>query len=101
MIRLGFVFWALLFASITSAGTQCSPAKITGVQVTDTNVVVKRNNEWHLLGVFTDPGMDQKLSTLLAAHASAKNVVLKFLDSGYECDLQTYSSRVYAVQVLD
>lgn len=101
MVRVLTLLSVLTYAVTGYAITECEPAEINGVQVTDTNVVVKTNNEWHLVGVFSDPGMKEKLSLLLAAHASGKEVVLKFIGDGYNCNQQTFSSRLYAAQIVE
>ena len=92
----------VLSAVSASAITSCPESPILGVKVSDSNVVTKQGSHWHLVSTFTDDSaIREKLSLLLTAQASGKDVVLDFDKDNYDCTNQTYSSRVYQVQILN
>jgi hypothetical protein len=101
MKKLCLLFIFLSADSFASEVSDVCSGKVAAIEVSDTNVVFKMGNAWHLVGKYDEPGTKEKMTLLLTAQASGKSVDVKFLKSDYICTNQTYSARLYSVSILN
>ncbi|MEL6114740.1 hypothetical protein P0Y67_05960 [Photobacterium sp. SP02] len=93
-----------LFWSATSVATDaiyCPYTKVLELQVQPENVLVHLEGQgWKQLGTYLEPALDSRVSIVLAAHASGKQVMMAFpLSSGIECEKTNYGVSPYKVRI--
>ena len=88
-----------IFTMQNSYAYDCGPSLVQEIQVQDTNVLIRFNNNWHRLGNISSASTSSKLAVALAAQASARKVVIRYATNicGVE-DMNTESQmiRIYA-----
>ena len=70
-----------LLSAQSLAFVECPQAKVKYVQPDSDRVYIQLEGQnWQSLGLYTEPGTDQKMSIALAALAADKEVLLRFPD---------------------
>ncbi|BDU40909.1 hypothetical protein [Vibrio nigripulchritudo] len=90
----------VLFSSSSYARTDCPVAKVEHIQVEGTVVLYKQVGfPWRRLGVLNvNNGTEQRLSTILAAQYSGKNVMVAHSKSGFDCNSANFVDTAFIVR---
>jgi len=80
----------------------CPAGKVLEIQSQPDNVIVKISNGvgWKQLGEYSETALPSRMSIVLTAQASDKNVMLAFpLDSGVVCSESSWNVSPYKVRI--
>lgn len=98
-------FLMLLFVSLrvhSNDAIYCNPGKVIDIQSQTGNIVINISEGvgWKQLGKYSDPALPSRLSMVLAAQASDKNIMLAFsLNSGVVCTEANWNVSPYKVRI--
>lgn len=99
------VVMSLLLLSLAGASlavdVNCPSAKVKIVQVQNHNVLVLQEGQvWRVVGRYTEPSLDSKLSALLSAQATGRKVQLRYPE-GYDCSKTDYGTSTVSVRLYE
>lgn len=95
------VFLSILFFSVSAfSDTACPKGKIDKITIENTKIMyTQEGTNYRTLGLTTEAGVPEKLSIMLAAQMSGKEVTIIYSADGYNCATPNYSDYAKAITV--
>lgn len=82
-----------------SQRTNCPEAKIQNVQIESSDVLYRQvGAPWRRLGPLNSEGTKARLTALLSAQASNKDVMVAYPVASYNCNQENFSQEAYIVR---
>jgi len=100
VLKRGLAVVALICLPLPSlARTDCPPARVVHVQAeADWVLYSQEGAPWRSLGRVSDPGVKERLATLLAAQMANKRVMVGYASDTYDCSKTDYGSLALLVR---
>lgn len=101
MFAFSLAFISMLSANSYSARTDCPSATVGQIQIEGQKILYRQAGApWRTLGYLNnDDGTRERYSSLLAALASDKTVIVGYPINGYDCTKTNYSTSAYIVRI--